>query len=277
LVREWGVGAIWREMAFGPGAYPVFRQEIAYWDARLGGRWRLGEYFGLATLANLCLLPATLLFFPGLLAAYALLDEALVLAAILPASTLVVRERQAGTWSLLRSTPLSSLQLAAAKLGGLLYLAWEGAAYLTGARWIGTLFALPLLLLIAFLPGTAPPAPMLPLLVLAYFLFVIRPRLNLLFGGALGLMASVFSRSSSGAMILSVLLAGPLSLLYAWLILWYARTLGTAEWLGEGVLAGVLAQAFAWLVPMAAVTLGRAMITPLLFALAVHGMGRLEE
>jgi hypothetical protein len=277
MVSPWGLGALWREMAFGPGTYPVFRQEVAYWDARLRGRWRLGEYFGFATLVNLVLLPATLLFFPGLLAVYALLDEALVIGASLPAATLVVRERQAGTWSLLRSTPMTTLDLAAAKLGGLLYTAWEGAAYLTGARWLGTLFALPLLLLVAFLPGTAPSITSLVVLALAYALFAIRPRLNLLFGGALGLMASVFSRSTTGATILSILLTGPLSLAYAWLILVYARMPNTSEWLGEGVLAGVLAQALAWLAPMAAVTLGRAVVTPALFALAVHGMGRLQE
>jgi hypothetical protein len=264
-------------MASGPADYPVFRQEVAYWDARLGGRWRLGEYFGLATLVNLCLLPATLLFFPGLLAAYAVFDEILLLAVILPASVLVVRERQAGTWSLLRATPMTSLQLATAKLAGLLYLGWEGASYLVGARWLGTLFTIPLLVLIALMPGSELPGPLAAGLVLAYALFIVRPRLNLLFGGSLGLMASTFGRSASGAMILSGLLAWPLLLAYLWLQHWYVGAVNPGEWLGGGVLAGVLAQVFAWLLPMGAITLARALLAPLFFVVAALRISQLHE
>jgi hypothetical protein len=108
-----------------------------------------------------------------------------------------------------------------------------------------------------------------------YLLFIYRPRLNLLFGGALGLAASTLSRSRTGAMTLSVLATGPLLIIYVGFVVWYVRSVATGDWLGQGMFAGVLAQAFAWLVPMGVVALGRLLLTPLMFALAVHRIGRL--
>lgn len=278
-----GVQSIWRELTVGPGTYPVFRQEIAYWDGRLGGRWRLGEYLALLSLANLCLLPATLLFFPNLLVLYAILDELLVLAVMLPASILVIRDREAGTWNLLRVTPLSSMQLARAKLAAVLYLGWEGASYIVKARWLGTLFTAPLFVLVVLLPGSrlagahAPPLAAAAVLAAAYLLFVYRPFINLLFGGAFGLAASTLSKTRAGAVTLSVLVAIGGALAHTGFMFWYGSAANAGDWLGEGVLAGVLEQAFARLLPTGMVALARLLLAPALFWAAVHRVGRQGE
>ena len=113
--------------------YPIYRRELLHWDARLGGHWRLGEVFGMLTLASLCLLPATIIIFPALLAVYAILDEFIGLCVALPASMLIVREREAHTWSLLRATPFTGTQIAIGKLSGLFYQVWEGVGSRSGS------------------------------------------------------------------------------------------------------------------------------------------------
>jgi hypothetical protein len=55
----------WQTLVQGRSRYPLFRQELAYWDARLGGRWRIEEAFAVVTLGNLCLLPIALLIYPN--------------------------------------------------------------------------------------------------------------------------------------------------------------------------------------------------------------------
>jgi hypothetical protein len=273
----------WRTMTAGQTTYPLFRHELFHWDERLGGRWRLGEVFGLLTLASLCLLPATLIMFPLGLLAYALLDEVLGLLTALPAAALVVREREARTLSLLRATPLTSLEIATGKLAGLLYLAWEGASYLVRARWLGTLLALPLLGLMLTLPDPSPLAAGRPAgwvvggLLLVYVLFIYRPLLNLLSGGALGLAASTLASSTSRAVALAMIAAGLLSLGSGGLLFGYARLSDLGGLFSDSVLGGALAEIFIWLIPLGAVTLGRGLLVPVFLGLAVHRLERISE
>ena len=266
-------GWAWR-LPFDPAAYPLYRRELTHWDTRLGGHWRLGEVFGMLTLGTLCLLPAAIIIYPTLLVAFLLLDEFIGLAVTLPASMLIVREREAHTWSLLRATPYTGYQIAVGKLSGLLYQAWEGVGYLVNARWIGSLLAVPLLALMLVLPRPYPfaPGPVAALtfvsLATAYLLFVYRSMLNLLFGGALGLAVSTLARTSASALVLASVVSGAVTLASGALVWFYVTDYGVAGLFSESVLAGRLEGVFMWLLPVGAITLARLGLTGLLLALA---------
>lgn len=272
-----------RQLAHGQVSYPVFRYELGYWDKRLGGRWRLDEAFVLLTLGNLCLLPFALLIFPALLALYAVLDEVLGLLLAVPAAALIVREREEGTLSILRATPLSGLQIAVGKLAGLLYMVWEGASYLVVARWIGTLLALPLLALMLVLKNPFPLAQTQAAgvvgigLVAIYLTFVYRPQFNLLYTGALGLAASTLAHSTREAIGLVMLPAGALSAAALAVLIWFYRAGELGSLFSESVLAGHLQRIFIWLVPLALITLVRLLVTAVCFGLAAHRIDRLTE
>jgi hypothetical protein len=218
-----------------------------------------------------------------MLLAYAVLDELIGLAISLPASALVVREREARTWSLLRVTPFSSAQIAAGKLSGLLYQVWEGVGYLVSARWIGTLLVLPLLALMLTLPRAFPLAsgPGAGLaaagLLAAYLCFVHRPLFNLVLGGAIGLAASTLARSSGGAVLLAVLIGGAMTITSGAAIWSFAASFEPAALFSESVLAGRLAQVFVWLIPMAGVTLARLVLTGVLLAVAGRRIADMPE
>ena len=265
------------------GSYPIYRREFSYWDKRVGGRWRLAETFGLLTLTSVCLFPAAIIIYPAALIAYALLDEALWLAAVIAGSALIVREREALTWSALRATPIRSAQVAAGKLAGLLYQVWDGATYLVRARWIGSLLVAPLLALMLTLPEPFPFAGGWQAgvttvgLAIAYLLFVLRPLANLISGGTLGLALSTVSRSTSGALVLAMLVGGSLTLCLAGLFWWSPWGLRYGDLFSESVLAGRLQLIFYWLLPLGAVTLARLLAAPLLFGLAAWKMERLSE
>ncbi len=272
-----------RQLAHGQVSYPVFRYELSYWDKRLGGRWRLEEAFVLLTLGNLCLLPIALLIFPALLALYAVLDEVLGLLLAVPAAALIVREREEGTLSILRATPLSGLQIAVGKLAGLLYLVWEGASYLVIARWVGTLLALPLLALMLVSKNPFPLAQTQPVglvgvgLVVVYLTFIYRPQFNVLYTGALGLAASTLARSTREAIGLVMLPAGALSAAALGVLIWFYRVGELNSLFSESVLADHLHRIFIWLVPLALVTLVRLLLTVVCFGLAAHRIDRLTE
>jgi hypothetical protein len=263
-------------------SYPIFRRELAHWDQHLGGRWRLEEIFALFTLVNLCLLPAALLIFPWLLLVYALFDEALGLFIILPAALLVVRERERGTWSVLRTTPAEHAEVVTGKLGGLLYLVWEGATYLVRARVFGTLLALPLFALMLTLENPFPLAAGFPawlglgILVLSYGSFLYRPLINLLCGGALGMAASTMARSSTGALTLAVLFTAATLTLTAALVLISVPLHGSAALFSESVLAFRLEQVFMWLLPLALVSGLRLLLIPISLAVTVWRMRQLS-
>jgi len=119
----------------------------AYWEARLGGKLALWRGFRAAiTLANLCLLPATLLFFPSMLAVYALLDELLIVAVVLPASIFDCSRPTGGHLEYLKVHAVNQPTTAGGQTGRpALPRLGKAASYLIGARWLGTIFAVPLL------------------------------------------------------------------------------------------------------------------------------------
>jgi hypothetical protein len=271
--------AVWREMAPAGASYAVFRRERRQWEQRRGGR-RFDELFALLALLNLCLTPATLVIFPHLLLVQAVLDEALSLAVAVPAAALVAGEREHGTWPVLRATPLSSAQLLAGKLAGLLNLPWQGAAYVVSARLIGTLLALPLLALMLlqsnpspFEPGT-PALAVGPGLALLYVLFVYRPLLNLAFGGCLGLLASTLAGSRAKAVALAASAHGVVTLASAGLAAWIAAAGPLGAAFSAAALGLRLEAAFVWLAPLGAVVLARLLLTPALFRLALYRVNR---
>ncbi|MGQ0602063.1 MAG: hypothetical protein ACT4QE_10255 [Anaerolineales bacterium] len=278
-----GLWARWRSSIWASSRSPIVRQEGMYWDHQLGGRWRLEEAFALATLANLCLLPVALLVFPWLLGVYALFDEALSLLMTMPAALLIVREREHGTWSILRSTPADATELAAGKLAGLLSLVWEGATYLTRARWYGTLLALPLFALMLTLENPFPIAASQPAwpvfvgLLLAYATFVYRPLIHVLFSGALGLMLSTTVRTSAEALTMGALASAALLTLASGLLVLFVTQHGGAALFSDSVLAGRMAQVFMWLIPLAGLSLLRLMLVPMCFAVAVLRIRQLSE
>jgi hypothetical protein len=271
--------ALGREMAAGGASYAVFLRERRYWEQRRGGL-RYDELFALLALLNLCLTPATLIIFPPLLLAQALLDEALSLAVAVPAASLVAGEREQGTWPVLRTTPLSSAQLLIGKLAGLLNLPWQGAAYVVSARLLGTLLALPLLGLMLLQSNPSPFVPGQPALVLGlglallYALFVYRPLLNLAFGGCLGLLASALAGSRAKASALAAGAHAVATLAGAGLAGWIAST-GLLEGIFSGSGLGLrLEAAFAWLAPLGVMVLARLLVTPALFGLALYRVNR---
>ncbi len=235
------------------------------------------------TLASLVLLPAALIILPPVLLAYAILDEILWLGAALSASGLIVREREALTWSLIRVAPISSLEIAAGKLTGLFYQVWDGVGYLVGARWLGTLLAVPLLALMLTLPHPYPfllgwPGGATALgLSGAYLLFVFRPSVNVTSGGALGLALSTLTSSTGGALIMATLIGGGLSLSFGGMVWWSLRAFDAGRLFSESILAGRLQAIFYWLLPLGAVTLARLLATPLLLGLATWRVSRLPE
>jgi hypothetical protein len=279
---EPGLRAWWRRRFEGHSRYVVFRQELAYWDRRLGGRWRLDEPLALLTLANLCLLPAALLIAPALLLAYALLDEILGMALTLPAALTVAREREQQTWEVLRATPISGQDLALGKLSGLLYLVWDGAVYLTRARWYGTWLALPLFALMLTVRHPYPLAADLPpwlsggLLAAAYALFISRPCLNLLYGGCLGLAISTASPSTNTALTLATVITGltGVALGVAWAL--FAQAGSAALLFSESVLGVRLEGIFFWLLPPAGLSLARLLLTPVLLIFAARRIPHLS-
>ena len=270
----------WRARVWHPPRHPVFQHELGYWDQRLGGRWRLEEFFALCTLANLCLLPAALLVFPWLLVVYALFDEMIGLFITLPAALLVVRERERGTWEILRSTPAGHAELAVGKISGLLYVVWEGTFYIARARWFGTLLSLPLFALMLTLADAFPLAEGLPpwlvtgTLALTYATFIVRPLINLLFGGTLGLALSTVTRSSAEALTWAAL-AGAAWLSATGIVLFFfVQQHGGWILFSESVLAARLAQIFVWLLPLAALSALRLALLPVCFAVAVWRIAR---
>ncbi len=275
--------ARWRAWLAEHSPYTLFQQELAYWDRRLGGRWRLDEGFALLTLANLCLLPVALLIFPGLFLLYALLDEVLGMLITLPAALMVVRERESQTWGILRTTPISGLQIATGKLSGLLYLVWEGVSYMVQARWIGTLQAAPIFALMLSLSNPFPLAAGQPVwltagvLLLAYGLFIYRPYLNLLYGGCLGLAFSTTARTTSEAISLTMLVTSATLIMAGG---WLAASVYAGQLpliFSESVLAGRLEQVFVWLLPLAALTLLRVLLIPACLAFAAYRLHRLSD
>ena len=272
---------LWREMAVAGAVYPIFHRELNYWQQGPAGRWRLEELFALLALANLCLMPVTLLMFPKLLLAQALLDELLGLGIAIPAATLVVRERDQHTWAVLRATTLTTRQILLGKGSGLLNLVWQGAHLLARARLLGAGLALPLLALLFVLPGQFPLAGGRGLsvialgLVLAYLAFIYRPLLNLLHGACLGLLASTLAGSTRRAVALAVggqMLWAAVSVA---LLVVFARSpdlLGA--WFGDSVLAAHLRQIYVWVLPLGLVTALRLLATPAWFALAVYRVNR---
>jgi hypothetical protein len=278
-----GLVTRWREKWLKSLQHPILRHEWAYWGQRLGGRWRLEEAFALATLVNLCLLPVALLIFPWLLVAYALFDEILGLLATLPASLLIVQERERGTWGILRSTLADNTELAASKLIGLLSLAWDGATYLSRARWFGALLALPLFALMLTLedplPFAAGPPAWLVLggLLVVYATFVFRPHIHLLFGGALGLALSSIGRSSAEALTYGALVCAAFFVATAGLLLLFVTQHGAAALFSDSVLAGRLAQVFVWLIPLAVLSVLRLVLIPVCFGFAVWRIARLSD
>lgn len=272
---------LWREMVVSGAGYPIFRRELTFWQQGPAGRWRLEELFAMLALANLCLIPASLLIYPKLLLALSLLDEALGLCIALPAATLVVRERDQHSWAVLRATTLNTDQILVGKVSGLLNLVWQGAHYISRARLLSTGLALPLLALLFVLPGQFPLAAGRGLglfslgLVLAYLTFVYRPLLNLVHGGCLGLLASTLAGTTRRAVALAV--AGHLLLsgLSVALLVVFARSpdlLGA--WFSDSVLAGHLRQIFVWVLPLGLVACFRLLATPAWFALAVYRVNR---
>lgn len=267
----------------GRSLYVVFRQELSYWDRRLGGRWRVDEALALLTLASLCLLPVTLLIAPSLLLAYALLDEILGIAISLPAALAVTREREQQTWEALRVTPLTGAEIVAGKLRGLLYLVWEGATYLARARWYGTWLAAPLFALMLTLRNPFPLTDVWPVwlsggvLVAAYALFICRPCLNALFGGCLGLALSTATPSPSAALLLAAVSASATSavLLGVWALCAHANP--AAPLFSEGVLGARLERIFFWLLPAGGLTLLRLLLTPGLLILAARRIPQLSR
>jgi hypothetical protein len=274
--------ALWRDRLLGSPRHPILRHETTYWGRRLGGRWRLEEHFAGATLINLCLLPVALLVFPWLLVAYTVFDEVLGLLITLPAGLLITRERERGTWSILRSTPVEARELAASKLAGLLDLVWEGAAYLARARWFGTLLSLPLFALMLTLTdpfpfsATQPAWLVLVVLIVTYAAFILRPLLHVLFGGALGLALSTSTRSQAEVMTLSALVTSALVALTIGVLIAFVPRHGEAALFSESVLGARLAQVFTWLIPLAAISGLRLLLIPICFALTVWRIGRLS-
>jgi hypothetical protein len=273
------VVALWREMSVGGASYPVFQRELRYWDTRRGA-WRYDEVFAVLALLNLCFTPATLVIFPQLLLAQAVLDEVLSLAVAVPAAGLVVGERDHGTWAVLRATTLSGAEILIGKVAGLLNLPWQGAAYVVGARLLGTLLALPLLglmLLVAnpypFAAGRQAVAMSLGL-VLLYLAFIYRPLLNLAFGSCLGLLASSLAESRSWAVGLAIGLHGLATLAGAGLVVWFAQTIELSAWFSPAALGLRLGQVYLWLVPLGSVVLARLLLTPVLFGLALYRVNR---
>lgn len=264
----------WHRFVRGRSGYPLFRRELAYWDQRLGGRWRLEETFAFITLANLCLLPVALLIFPNLLLGFALLDESLAWLAALPSATLIVREREGQTWDILRSTPLEGNQIALNKLSGLLYVIWESASYLVSARWYGTMLALPLLALMLVLRHSFPLAADQSFwiglgLLLAYVGFIYRPQFNLLYGSSLGLAVSAFSHASSDALAWALILFSAHLVVNVSGLLAFRHFNLTAALFSESVLATRLESIFIWLIPLGLITLVRGLLTPLCLWLAI--------
>ncbi len=272
----------WQILVQGQSRYPIFRQELAYWEQRLGGRWHLEEIFIFIALANLCLLPIALMIYPNLLLAFALLDEGLTWFIALPSAALIVRERENQTWAILRSTPLDSQQIAVNKLGGLLSVIWDSAAYLVKARWLGTWLALPILALMLTLRNPFPLAASQTLwiglgLVSIYFSFIYRPQLNLLYGGSLGLAISVFSRARGEAFAWVTLIASVSVLVSASSIVAFLHFNGAAPLFSESALATRLESIFVWLIPLGGLTLLRGLLTPVCLWLAGLGLQHLSD
>jgi hypothetical protein len=269
---------IWREMTAGGASYPVFRRELRHWDR--GRRRRLDETFGLLALANVCLMPVTLLIFPSLLAVQAALDEALGLAITPAAASLVVAERDQRTWSVLRSTALSSSDILLGKAAGLLHVFWQGASYIALGRLLGTLLAVPLLGLMLAFPAGAPLMPGWPavftgvVLVLLYLAHVNRLMINLLFGGCLGLLASTLAASAQRAVAAALTWQLLLLLPAAGLVVWSTRELDLTRLFAASVLGEQLRLIFNWLIPLGVVALGRLLLAPVLFGLAVFRVER---
>lgn len=256
---------------------------MALWDARLSGRWRLGELFGLAALASVCLLPAALLLFPRTLVLHIVLVELVGLLITVPAAGVIAREREQEAWDALRATQLSSLEIAASKLTAVLYLASEGLAMLAGARVVATVLAIPLLVFLFLLPAPAVLGPGFNLvgwavvMIAAYAAFVYRPILNAVYGACLGLVASTLARTTPRAVALSLSLQ---AVLFAALVapaVWFMQTDRLAAVFASGVLAGRLHAIFLWLLPLAAVTAARLAIAAVAFIWAVQHMRRLVD
>lgn len=247
---------------------PVFRHEVGYWEAQLGGRWRLDDLFIGLALLNLCLLPAALLIYPPLLLVYAALDEALGMVISLPAALSVARERQAQTWELLRATTLSLPEIALGKLTGLMTLGWEGAALLVQARWVGAVLAAPLFALMLTTRPTGVFVPEVPgwlglgAVGLALVLFVVRPLVSVFTGACLGLACSLPARTMPASLTTALLANGLALTLTAGAVLATWQLGAAAALFQEGVLAGRLALVFVWLLPLGGLSLARLLVLP---------------
>ena len=274
---------IWQEIVEGRSGYPVFRYELLYWDRRLGGRWRLEEALAWLTLGNLAFLPIALVLFPSLLMLFIVVDEATGFFFSFPAATLIVRERERATLGILRTTPLSGLEIGVGKLVGLLYTVWESLAYVVGARWLGTLLALPLLALMLTVRNPYPLAHGQPAgmviggLAAAYLAFIYQPQLTMLYNGALGLAVSTLARSTVEAVMLMLAPTTLLLLGLAALVGWYHYAHGLSGLFSESVLATQLEHIFIWLIPVGWMTLGRLLIAGVCLGLAAHRIDRLVE
>lgn len=262
---------------------PIFRRERRYWDRRLRGQWWLDDLLTLSALINLCLLPAALLLYPPLLISYGLLDEALSWLTAFLAALGIMRERQNRTWRVLRVTPLTSFEILAGKLAACTSLTAAGARRVTRARWLGTLAALPLFGLMVLADQRPAFSPGLPgwagaaLAVGGYGLFLYRPQINAMSGACVGLACSTLEHTG-GASLAYTSLAGAVCLAGSAAVILALHQTPAAGWVfGPSVLAGRLTLIFAWLFPWAAATLGRALLIPAGLALAATRLPRLDE
>ncbi len=265
----------------GGSAYPVMRRDLHYWDDRLGGRWRLGEWFGLLALGTVCVLPATLLLAPNMLWFHIGIVELIGILLIIPAAGAIAREREQGSWQALRSTQLSGLEIAASKLASVLYLTREGMSIIVRARVLASFLTFPLLAFLLFLPQgnpffeTSPLIPLFATMAIAYGLFVFQPQLHAIYSANVGLAASTIARGvmPSIALALSIQLAS----LAAGAALVYASM--SSDYLdavfSDGVLSARLTEIFSWLFPLAAIILVRLLFGTVCFSVAVSRIRRI--